>query len=507
LAGTVVLIYVQGFDGYGREGVRVPEECNLPLGVLSLGTYLRRHGIGVRLMDTRFYTSDEFYAELLTMLDSCMAVGLSVMTPNVGISLEISGFVKKHAPGVKTVWGGVHPSLYPDSTIASPLVDLVIEGEGELGLRELCGVLSSGSEEYGRVPGLRYKRRSENGGTEYCRGMACAAVDLAELGPLQYDLLPVRRYVPRVRSADNAPVAQLEVLTSRGCPQACSFCVNVVLNKRRWRAEPLEVSAQNIRQVVEEYGAKHLFFMDEDLFCNLPRARELVEIVAAYRVTWEANCRADFIREGYVDRALLRRLKETGCVRLRFGLESGSPRILELLRKGITVAQSEHAVRELSRAGIVPSGSFMMGLPSETVRDVSSTVRLITRLLDIAPQAQIIGPLVFRPYPGGELFDLCTRAGMRVPEKLDEWSEFFMHTHLEEYRRGVPWFAHTYLFKAVQVCMAFLSEYRRIPMRIKTSIVRFQAWTGFKFVSALYAPVHALKMLLHRYRLRQVRHG
>ncbi|MCM8757991.1 MAG: hypothetical protein NC900_05805 [Candidatus Omnitrophica bacterium] len=108
-------------------------------------------------------------------------------------------------------------------------------------------------------------------------------------------------------------------------------------------------------------------------------------------------------------------------MKLRMGLESGSQRILDLLDKGITIQESIEAVKSLTKHGILASASFMMGMPEEKPADIIKTLKLIFRLYKINPEIDIIGPLIFRPYPASKLFLKCQKIGFLIAGYLKEY--------------------------------------------------------------------------------------
>lgn len=474
----IILVYVQEHC-LSRESECVDEECNLPLGILYLGTRLSPQGLGVLLMDTRLEKKEEFIAHLGQELADACLVGFSVTTPFDREALELSRFVKERAPGLRTVWGGAHASLFPAATIASPAVDYVITGDAEESLVQLSRFLLSGSGSLEDIANLFYKKDDGcigQGRKDEERGQAGS-------GACSYDLLPVQRYVRR-RTDDGGMRRQIEVLASRGCPHHCSFCINTVLYHNRWYGYPVDEVLRLVDSVIRQYKVTHIFFMDEDFFCERLRAEKLVEELSRRMITWEANCCVKYIRPSYIDDSFLRKIRESGCVRLRMGLESGSPRILDMLTKGVTVAQSRQAVKMISKAGITPSASFMMGIPGETRRDILKTLSLIADLAFMNPGLHLIGPIIFRPYPGSELFQACLRAGLKEPQSLEEWSGFYMHQQWEDNTSGLPWFKETWFFRRVWIYVGHL-PYMRSNLFLRTLIycqLKLHLLTGLRFI-------------------------
>jgi radical SAM superfamily enzyme YgiQ (UPF0313 family) len=116
-------------------------------------------------------------------------------------------------------------------------------------------------------------------------------------------------------------------------------------------------------------------------------------------------------------------LARSGWNKIGLGAESGSQRILDFLNKGCLVEDTLNAIKRAKQYNIFPVVAFLTGLPTETEEEQMMTLRLIRDILKIQPQAVINGPAIYRPYPGGSLFELCVKEyGLKIPESLDEWS-------------------------------------------------------------------------------------
>jgi anaerobic magnesium-protoporphyrin IX monomethyl ester cyclase len=476
----IILINVQDYGPDEPNGA-VGEDCSVPLGILHLGSALYNKGFKVRLLDTRLKSRENFLRLLDEELPDAFLAGFSVMTPHVGEALRISRYAKEKFPHLAIVWGGIHPSLFPESTVINKYIDFVIVKEGERPLLELSGYLLHKKCKAGEIPNLVYK---EGSGI-----LKNPLIDTeGEAGELRYELLAIERYL--LRKAESGQVRrQLEVLGSRGCPHHCSFCINTVLYKNRWYGYPIKETLKVIDRLIQEYAVEHIFFMDEDFFCSRQRAADLISEMAKRKVSWECNCRADYIREDYINGALLQRLRKSGCVKLRFGLESGSQRVLDMLTKGLTVAQSVRAVKEVTKHGIVPSVSFMMGVPGEENSDIIKTCGLIAKLYFINPHMHLIPPSLFRPYPGGELFQKCVAMGLKVPGELGEWGSFYINNTADLCNKGLPWFKDTNIFRKVNLFVGHIYCGRNsfIGRMVIFFLLRVHLLTGLKLVGITYA--------------------
>ena len=140
------------------------------------------------------------------------------------------------------------------------------------------------------------------------------------------------------------------------------------------------------------------------------------------KFTWLVGARANYFNENYLTNDVIARASALGCVVIGIGAESGSQRILDFLKKGITVEQIEYAARILNKHHIVSEFSFMIGLPYETSDDMLKTISFVKKLRKIGPYVGTQSPQLYRPIPGGELFNECVKLGFVAPKNIREWT-------------------------------------------------------------------------------------
>lgn len=392
-------------------------EPAFPLGIICLGTYLKKNNFDVRLIDSRLYSKSGLKDILRKEIEGVSLVGISVMTSYIQETLSILNFVKQYNSRIKTVLGGIHPSLFPEQTARHPLVDFVIFGEGELPLLGLAEKLFKNEDSFEEIDNLYFKR-----GGNIVFKKAVKFIDINDLPLPDYNLVDAERYITR-RFTGGLWGRQLEYQSSRGCPSRCSFCVNTIINKRYWRQKDPAKVIEEIETLKEQFAPDSIFFMDESFFPKKKNIEMIADGLKKISVMWEANCRVDYFKDKNIDNAFLKFLSSCGLTAVRFGMESGSQDILDLLKKDITRADIINAVKICSQNNVFMYCSFMIGLPYETKKDIIDTLNIIHKIESIGKNHIIImGPQVFRPYPGGELYDLCKRDGLSEPRSLDEWA-------------------------------------------------------------------------------------
>lgn len=450
----ILLIYPGSSATRSGEELSSDPGRSLPMGLLFLASALEKAGFAVRLHDARCYTKATTEAWLREHLDrQTLCVGVSAMTVQVAHGLAIARQVRAEAPDVPIVWGGAHASLFPRSTAMDPAADFVLPREADESAVNLALALAEACEPLG-IPGVLCRRNGDVAGDG-----EPPLPDILTLASPAYHLLDPAAYAPR-RIPGGEVVRGTDVLTSRGCPYRCAFCPNELLLGRRWRKRPVDQVTEELDLLLGPGHIEHVWFMDDLFIGDIDRVTLILDHLHRRfpRVRWEANVRADMFRPGFVDRRFLSYLRDTGCACLRMGAESGNDEVLALLHKDITVAKTEHAVAACHDAGIVPLLFFMMGIPGETRSQLFDTLAFMARLKRRFPRAIVCGPGLFRPYPGGELYERALREGLHEPADLAGWArELGPQGFLRSGR--LPWIADPGLMEDILFSMFYVEEF------------------------------------------------
>ncbi len=246
--------------------------------------------------------------------------------------------------------------------------------------------------------------------------------DLEKLPEPDYSLVDLNDYytighISRAR--------QLQIVTSRGCPFRCGYCYLLLPELRGYRTISAPRVYDAIRHLKEKYGVQSIFFYDDYFFGNRARVQELVELIEKnpLGVQFEVSCRIDYlIRESD---EFLARLRNAGFTELLIGVESGSDRILKMIRKGFTREQVIEANRKLVKAQISSKLSWMGGFPTESEEDLYQTVDLMLQLARENPYCSLTPLGIYTPYPGTELYEICRKNhGAAFPDTLDAWADY-----------------------------------------------------------------------------------
>jgi radical SAM superfamily enzyme YgiQ (UPF0313 family) len=377
-----------------------------PLGVFYLAAYLRRHGHEVEVIDgeANALTADDIVARAKQFRPDLL--GISSTTVAFHRSLEVAGALKEHWPELPIVLGGPHASSNVRHAMSFPAFDFAVVGEGEITLEALAGAIAAGGE-LSAVEGLAFRRDGEL----IVNPPRPRVMDLDSLPFPAYDMIPnLAVYTPPPCNYKKRPVAN--VITSRGCPNACTFCDRSVFGQRLRQRSASNIAAE-IEELYRTYGVREIAFVDDTFTIRPERMRELFAVLAEKKISFPWTCMS---RINTVDRELLAFMRAQGCWHISFGIESGSEDILCCIKKNISLKQVRQVVACCRELGIRTKGFFMLGLPGETLETMEQTTQLALEL----PLDDVV-VTINTPIPGSQQYDEAEQYGSL--DKTD-WSKF-----------------------------------------------------------------------------------
>lgn len=377
----------------------------LPLALLHLGSQLPEFDVSI--VDGRIdLTPEATVAELAT---EAVCLGVTVLTGRPILdALRASAAAKRRNPRVPVVWGGWHPSLLPEQCLASPYVDACVIGQGEETFREVVTALSSGGAVDG-IAGIAHKRRGAP-----MRNPPRPFRNVNSFPRVRYDLIDLEAYFAF------RGVRRLDYCSSQGCPFECSFCADPMVYEQRWSGLGAPRVVDEVSELAERHRLTEVFFNDDNFFTDLRRAEAIAQglIDRKLRIQWFGTGRADLLRRLSVDQ--LRLMRESGCYKVNVGAESGSPEMLEKIKKGTLVEEVLETAEKLRAASIGARFSFIAGFPEEPPSALAETYRTVKRLREIDGRFET--PIYFyAPYPGTELAKRMPALGFTPPATLQDW--------------------------------------------------------------------------------------
>lgn len=378
-----------------------------PLGLACLAAYMEQAGFNPVVIDFNISKiSDEDFRELLRKRE-WLLVGISFMTNQFSEASRLSAIVKEILPDTPLVAGGPHPSSIPERTLYEiPPIDVIARGEGEVTLRELSEALASGSA-LDNIAGLTFRKDN----------VIKNSTDRALIEHL--DTLPfpawrhfdLRKYNVFSISGDyDRPVFAL--LSSRGCPNFCTFCDSHTIFGRRFRPRSAENIFQEIVYLNKMYGMLEFDFVDDLITVQKKRVMDFCHLIRRSGIPfkWMANARVNT-----VDKEMLQAMKDAGCIRVDFGVETGDPLVRRLMRKNITSHQIRSAHRIAHEVGLSTGSFAMVGNLGETKESAKMTVEL---LKDIGDDVMVS---IACPFPGTELYQIAKARGFIDTEDWDRY--------------------------------------------------------------------------------------
>lgn len=310
--------------------------------------------------------------------------------------------IKHRYPDGLIVLGGPHVNLFPEEVLGNPNVDYVITGEGERSFPMFIEHIEQGIEPTS-VPGICY--RNSNGDIK--QGPPPALIeDLDDLPLPDFSPIPVNKYLTVV---DSGPSATL--ITSRGCPNHCIYCDRPQMSNVYRAHSPQRVFEEISRLYSSGICSFQIF--DDTFTINRQRVIEICQLLAKGDLDISFSARS---RVNTVDEEVLSALKQAGCHRLSFGVEAASNRLLNVLKKGITIEQVVHAFSLCKKIGIETLADFIIGGPDQTRTDVEDTINFAVTLNPTYVQFTIM-----TPFPGTELYRIGMDRGVIT---TDYWREF-----------------------------------------------------------------------------------
>ena len=384
---------------------------NPPLGLAYLAAYLEQEGFQPLVLDFNVLplTNQAFKAILHSR--PWLLLGVSFMTSQFSEVLRMSGLIKEVLPQTLLVAGGPHPSSIPDRTLQEvPGLDVIVKGEGEITLTELARVVAADHPLDG-VAGLYYRVD----GTVVNTGERPLIEDINQMPFAAWKYIDVWKYKvfnSGAGSASGSDAPTFALLSSRGCPNPCTFCDSHTIFTRKFRARSAENIFAEVMVLHREYGMVEFDFVDDLITVNKSRVLAFCQLICETGIPfrWMANARVNT-----VDYEMLKAMKEAGCARVDFGVESGDPKVLKLMRKNITEQQIREAHSISKELGIATGSFTMVGNMGETKESIDMTVAL---LKDIGEDVMVS---IACPYPGTELYRLAKEKGFINTE---DWSQY-----------------------------------------------------------------------------------
>jgi anaerobic magnesium-protoporphyrin IX monomethyl ester cyclase len=389
----------------GRRTLSYPFAC-VPMGILCLAAYVRdRYAVELRLLNQRAedFSEDEIVRKVVDF--DADIVGFSVITTSSGSLHDLVEKTRRALPKALIALGGPHPSSFRERVLKDTEADVAVVGEGERTFEAVVRARLEGQSMSG-IPGLIW--RAPDGQIVTNPGSMPLIEDLDSLPLPAFDLIDLARY-GELRSL--SPIEKrryIPFVTSRGCPYHCNYCHNIF--GKRWRMQSSERIVDDVTYLTRKYGIRDVDFLDDIFNLDGRRVTEVCQGIQRrdlkLRIATSNGVRTDLLTREVVDAFV-----DAGWYYSVFSLETGSPRLQELIGKRLNISKFLEGLHMSVRRGVFSYGLNMLGHPTETEAELHQTIDTM-----VGSETHIASFFIVIPFPSTPLYEWVKE---RSPERLE----------------------------------------------------------------------------------------
>ena len=368
-------------------------------GLAYIASYLRQFPeFEVKIIDSKFerLNFDETIKRVTEYGPD--VVGIGAFTNEIKPAAYLSKLIKQQIPEITVVVGGVHLTAIPEQTLKEfPEFDIGVVGEGEITFYELCYALKYKKPLF-EIDGLAFRNQNKIVVTSPRERI----LDQDSIPFPAWDLLP--------------PAQKYVVMTLRGCPFNCIFCMNP--NGRVARTRSIDSVIEELEMIAERYGPHEIMFGDELFSVDMERTKLLLKAMIEHglqkKLRWWIQTHVRF-----VDYEMCQLMKKAGCIKMGLGIETGDEEKLKNTGKGTTMDMILKARQAAKEANLFIETYFIIGQPNETIESMKKTVDLAVKM---NPDLPIFG--IMSPYPGTEIAKLAAKGEGGYKLVTTDWNEY-----------------------------------------------------------------------------------
>ncbi len=361
----------------------------------ALQSYLNEYNVKSEVIDSKLDRIN--LKKTINRLESLKptVIGLTSFTHEIETVAYAAGVMKNKFPKAKLIIGGAHANALNKKVLMQfPVFDIAVYGEGEETMMEL---VKNKFENLKTILGIAYRKNSDvfiNNPRPF--------LDTGSIPLINWSKFSKARYYP--------------VFTSRGCNYKCIFCSRPFGSVVRFR--PVPDIIEEIRRIKKAFNPKIINFWDENFCADRARALNLLEKIRSDKdiknIKWFCQAHVNNL-----DYKLLKLMKETGCIRIGIGIESGDNNILKKIKKGSTKEQIIRVASWLKEIKIPFEGYFLLGLPDENWQTAMDTIKFAAK---INPKYPVFG--IVAPYPGTEIYSMAMRGNGGYKIISNRWGDY-----------------------------------------------------------------------------------
>lgn len=348
-----------------------------PVGLGYLATALRKNGFSdIVILDC--LKENLTFSSLKERLEQLnpKVVGFQIFSYDFESVVRSISITKSINKNIITIVGGPHVSATNISSLEEiKEADYGFSGEAEVGLPKLLDKILKGKDiPFGDIPGLIWREDNiirKNPGD--------FIADLDDLGFPAWDLMPPASYPDNPQGGFYRQFPIAPISTTRGCPYLCTFCGSGVNMGRKLRPRSIMNVLAEMDMLYNDYGVREFHIIDDMFNFSAKRVEEFCQGIT--QKGWNINYTfPNGLRLNQLTREMLEMMKKTGAYAFTVGVESGSQRVLDSMKKGLTLELIEEKVNLICSVGLEPSGFFIIGFPDETKEDIEATIKFAKKL-------------------------------------------------------------------------------------------------------------------------------
>lgn len=365
----IILIRAYGID----EGFKT-----LPFGILDITSYLEKFGFGVEIID-RHNHKTSFLSILRNIAHrNPRYVGISAMTHQAEDALKLGRYIRRHLK-IPLIYGGLHFTIFPEEGLDTG--DIVVRGEGENAVLEILN---------NRINGKRIYTSQQ-------------IVDLDSIPLPNENLIKMLAW-------DHSSTS---LLTSRGCPYNCHFCLDKKYRDTHMRYHSIEYALDFIELVKRSLRINDFFISDDIFTVNEKRVFDFCNGILKRKINIKLGC---FSRSGIDNIEMYRIMKKAGFYNILIGAESGNNNVLQAINKQQTVEEVRKTIEIIKKAGLDASATFMVGNITETEKTIKDTINFAKEL---SLSRWYVG--YAQPYPGSRFYEIAKEHGTLINKDVKSY--------------------------------------------------------------------------------------
>jgi anaerobic magnesium-protoporphyrin IX monomethyl ester cyclase len=379
-----------------------------PFGVLYLSAILEEEGFEVEIFSA---TPNQTHLRLEKFEIVAFSIPSSVTYHIIKSVRENSSFSSRPL----LIAGGVHATIYPEKTLTDLNVDVVGIGPGEETILEIVNEYKS--KNFSKIKGACYK----NGDNVFYTDLRKLKNNLDHL-----PVIPARHLLPiedniMTNRLSNTSLKMTHVMLTQGCPYSCNFCASQqrkIQYRSGWHIE------KELVHLIKTYSIEGFAVVGDNFLVNRERTKNICNTISGLGLKWSTLSRVDT-----VEHDALETMQDAGCIEIKFGVESGSEKMLSAMGKNISINQICNAIKITNSIGIKVKIFLIHGYPGENMETTNETIKLLKKML---PMIERVSLFRFAPLPGSFVYKNYEQNGLLISNSDKDWHK--SHIHHNHYR-------------------------------------------------------------------------